>query len=252
MKVRHTAGGALVLVLAALAFGCGDNDGNPTGYQPDGLGDAAILLADVQPTGADSSQVVVYGEIYDASSANGFRLYVDPQGAGYRPAADYVAAPSKTFSTGVNAYRIRSLTFDTTVDNTFLGRGSRNGLETGKAPLTEHAVVFQGFLPVALARRIDVPLLSPADSAQTDSLPTLSWGAVPDAAQYRVHIEGRNGFVYLVLVDATTHTVSDGSGIELENLPLRPGLLYRWGVDAIDPRNRIIGTTRERRALLVN
>lgn len=251
MKVRHTAGGALVLLLAALAFGCGDNSGSPTGYQPDGLGDVALLLADVQPVGTDSSQVVVYGEIYDASSANGFRLYVDPQGEGYRPAADYVAAPSKTFSTGVNAYRIRSLTFDNTVDNVFLGRGSRNGFETAAAPLTEHATVFQGFPPVALARRVDVPLVAPVDSAQTDSLPTLSWAAVPEAARYRVHIEGRNGIVYLVLTDATTHSVSGGVGIVLEDMPMRPGLLYRWGVDAIDAQNRIIGTTRTRNALLI-
>lgn len=251
MKVRHTAGGTLVLLLAALAFGCGDNGGTPTGYQPDGLGDAAILLADVQPTGADSSQVVVYGEIYDASSANGFRLYVDPQGQGYRPAADYVAAPAKTFSTGVNAYRIRALSLDLSLDNTFLGRGSRNGFETTAAPLTEHAVVFQGFPPVELARRIDVPLVSPADSAMTDSIPTLTWAPVPQAARYRVVIEGRNGWVYVVITDATSNTVSDGTGIVIEDLPMRAGLLYRWGVDAIDAQNRIIGTTRSRRALLI-
>ena len=116
---------------------------------------------DVQPATADSSEVVVYGEIYDASSANGFRLYIDPEGQGYRPAADYLAAPSKTFSTGVNAYRIRSLDFDITVDNAFLGRGARNGLETTAAPLTEHAVVLLGFARARPARRADVSLASP-------------------------------------------------------------------------------------------
>jgi len=65
MKVRHTAWG--VLLLAAFVSGCGDNGGNPTAYEPVGLGDAALLIADVQPATADSSELVVYGEIYDAS-----------------------------------------------------------------------------------------------------------------------------------------------------------------------------------------
>lgn len=252
MRVRYTAGGALVLLLAALAFGCGDNAGNPTGFSPNGLGDAALLLMDAQPASADSSEVVVYGEIYDPSSANGFRLYVDPDGQGYRPAADYLAAPSATFSTGVNAYRIRALDFDIAVENVYLGRGARNGLETTLAPLTEHAVMPPDFLPIDLARRFDAPLVAPVDSAQTDSIPTLSWAPVPNARRYRVHIEGRNGIVYLVLTDATSHTVGSGAGIVLENLPMRSGLLYRWGVDAIDGNNRIFATTRQLSALLIN
>ena len=249
MKLRHTAWG--VLLLAAFASGCGDNSGNPTGYEPAGRGSAALLIADVQPATADTSEVVVYGEIYDASSANGFRLYVDPEGLGYRPAADYLAAPSKTFSTGVNAYRIRALDYDPTVDNVYLGRGARNGLETGGAPLTEHAFVYSILPPHVLARRADVSLIAPADSALTDSIPTLSWNPVVGAARYRVHIEGRNGIVYLVLTDATSHTVSSGDGMLIEDLPMRSGLLYRWGVDAIDAGNRLIGTTRNQNALLI-
>ena len=78
MKGRYTAGGALVLLLSALAFGCGDNGGNPTGFAPNGTGDAALLLIDVQPMTADSSQVAVYADIYDPTSANGYRLYLEP------------------------------------------------------------------------------------------------------------------------------------------------------------------------------
>jgi hypothetical protein len=174
-----------------------------------------------------------------------------PRDKGYRPAADYLAAPSKTFSTGVNAYRIRALDYDSAVDNVFIGRGARNGLETGGAPLTEHAFVFTISPAHVLARRADVSLVAPADSAQTDSIPTLSWNPVPGAARYRVHIEGRNGIVYLVLTDATSHTVSSGDGILIEDLPMRSGLLYRWGVDAIDAGNRLIGTTQDQRALLI-
>jgi hypothetical protein len=249
MKGRIVAAGALVLALAA--FGCGDNSGNPVGFEPEGVGVSGFLLLDVQPANTDSSEVVVYGDIYDGSTANGYRLYVDPGGTGFRPATDYIAAPTHTFSTGMNNYRIRSLTWDPTVDNIFVGRGSRNGIESAAALKTEKATVPTSPFPLAFARRVDVPLVSPADSAMVDSLPTLSWSAVPGATRYRLQIEGRNGVVYSVLLDTTTHTVGGPAGMTIENLPMRGGFLYRWSVDAIDGLNRIIGTTQVRRALLV-
>jgi hypothetical protein len=67
-----------------------------------------------------------------------------------------------------------------------------------------------------------------------------------------VRILGRNGINYLVVVDGTTHKVETDPAIELEDIPMRPGLLYRWSVDAIDFQNRIIGTTVTTRALLVH
>ena len=250
MKGRLVAAGALLLALAS--FGCGDNSGTPTDYTPVGTSNSGLLLADVQPANADSTELVVFGEIYDATTANGYRLYVDPANQGFRPATDYLAAPTHTYSTGVNQYRIRSLTWDPSIDNVFLGRGARNGLETTAAPLTEYATVYQSPFPLALARRVDVPLVAPVDSANVDSLPTLSWAAVPGAARYRVQIEGRNGIVYSALVDATTHTVGGVAGFVIENIPLRGGFLYRWSVDAIDGVNRVFGTTQTRRALLVH
>jgi hypothetical protein len=241
MKIRFT----LVLLLAAFAFGCGDNAGNPAGFTPNGYGDSALLLLDVQPATADSSEVVVYGEIYDASSANGFRLYMDPAGQGYRPAADYLAAPTKTFSTGVNGYRIRALDFDPTVDNVFLGRGARNGLETTVAPLTEHAVVNRDFAPIDLARRLDVTLVAPADSAFLDSNTFFQWEKVPGAARYRFYVTDRNGIVFEEIIDAKFEDV-----MVIENRQVRSGLLH-WGLDAIDVQNRVIGITRKTHALLL-
>src|SRR5262249_54384572 len=150
----------------------------------DGLGDTGYLIADVQPLNpADSSQVVVYGEIYDGTTANGYRLYVDPAGQGFRPATDYVAAPPHTFSAGVNGYKIRPLTWDSSGDKVFRGRGSRNGIEGTAAPLPQAATVSLTSFPLSFARRVDVPLASPADSASVDSLPSLSWAAVPGAAR---------------------------------------------------------------------
>ena len=246
MKVRHTAGGALVLLLPLLLFGCGDNGGNPAGYTPRGNGDAALLLLDVQPTTADSSEVVVYGEIYDASTANGFRLYMDPAGQGYRPASDFLAAPTKTYSTGVNNYRIRSLDFDIAVDNAFLGRGARNGLETTLAPLTEYAVVYKDDAAINLARRLDVTLLAPADSAVLDTNTFFQWEKVPGAARYRFYVTDRDGIVFEEILNAADFA----DVLLIENRSLRGGLLH-WGLDAIDARNRLIGITRRPRALLL-
>jgi len=62
---------------------------------------------------------------------NGYRLYVDPNFEGFRPATDYVAAPSKTFSTGVNGYRIRALgDWDATIDHNYVGRTPKKTDET--------------------------------------------------------------------------------------------------------------------------
>jgi len=250
MKGRFVAAGALALALAA--FGCGDNSGNPVGYTPDAVSDSALLVMDVQPANADSSEFVVYAQIFDGSTANGYRLYVDPGGQGFRPATDYAAAPTQTFSTGVNGYRIRALQWDQAVDNVYLGRGSRNGLESTSAPRTKTATVFLTSFPKELARRVDVPLVAPVDSAIVDSLPTLSWAAVPGAVRYRVLVVGRNGIVYWAVTDATTQTVGAPTGLLIENLPMRGGFLYRWGVEAIDAQNRLIGFTRVTRALLVH
>jgi hypothetical protein len=243
------AAGALALALAA--FGCGDNSGNPIGYEPQASGDSALLLLNIQPANADSSEIAVYAQIFDRSTANGYRLYVDPGGQGFRPATDYLAAPTQTFSTGVNGYQMRAIGWDYTVDNVYLGRGSRNGLESTAAPKTKPATLYMASFPVEAARKIDVPLVSPADSAEVDSLPTLSWAAVPGAVRYRVLILGRNGPVYWAVTDGTTQTVGAPAAFLIENLPMRGGFLYRWGVEAIDAQNRLMGFTRESRALLV-
>ena len=69
MTARVLSGGALLVLLALGVLGCGDNSGSPTGFRPDGHGDAALLFLDVQPDAPDSSTVAVFGDIYDASAA---------------------------------------------------------------------------------------------------------------------------------------------------------------------------------------
>jgi hypothetical protein len=257
MKGRFLAGGALALALAFFAVGCGDHGGSLAGFRPVGQEAApALLLADVQPVSPlDSSQIVVDAVVYDSTAADGFRLYTLEGNGGYRPATDYVSAPTHTYSIGKNEYRMRSLIFDPTpgLVNRYIARGARGGFETVLAPLSEEAAVVVSNTPLELARRLDVPLVSPADSAETDSVPTLTWAAVPGAARYRVTITGRNGINYLVIVDGTTHKVEGANpAIRIEDLPMRPGLLYRWQVEGIDVSNRLFAKTRVTRALLVN
>jgi hypothetical protein len=101
---------ALLFALALGAAGCGDNGGEPTGFGPPGTPNGALLFLDVQPaTPVDSSQVLVFGDIYATPPADGFRLYVDPGNTGFRPATEFIAQPTHTFSTGRYVFRVRSL-----------------------------------------------------------------------------------------------------------------------------------------------
>ncbi len=250
MTRKLTAASALFLALAA--FGCGNNTGSPDGYVPEGQAASSLLLLDVQPVVPDDSTVVAAdGLIYDSSPTDGFRLYVDPAGAGFRPAADFVAAPTKTYSTGWSLYRIRSNVLDLSGANSYVGRGARHGLESASAPLTNYAVVPLAASATELARRVDVTLLAPVDSAQVDSIPTLTWAPTPGAAGYLLRIIGRNGVAYLVFTTATSHQVEVSPGLRLEDLPLRAGLFYRWDVQAVDNANRLFGRTAASRALIV-
>lgn len=247
---RLHATGALLLALAA--FGCGKNGGSVAGYVPEGQASSSLLLVDVQPLSeSDSSTVTANGLIYDVSTADGFRLYVDPAGAGFRPAADFVSAPTKTYSTGWSLYHIRADGLDLAGTNDYLGRGARQGLESAAAPLTNHALLPVVAQAIDLARRLKVSQIAPRDSARVDSTPTLGWAPTPGAANYLLRITGRNGLVYLVFTSATTHTVEVSPALKLEDLPMRSGLLYHWDVQAVDSGNRIIGRTSASRALIV-
>ncbi|MEP7028593.1 MAG: hypothetical protein ABI960_08350 [Candidatus Eisenbacteria bacterium] len=250
MMRKLSIGGALLLALAA--FGCGNNGGSPIGYVPEGQPNSSLLLIDVQPlSAADSTTIVAEGLIFDASPTDGFRLYVDPANTGFRPAADYVSSPTKTYSTGYSLYQIRANAPDLSGPNDYIARGARHGIESAAAPLTNHAITPGPVPAIDLARRLDMTLLAPADSAAVDSLPTLSWAPVTGASGYLVRIIGRNGVVYLVHTTATSHRVEIDPGLRLEVMPMRSGLFYRWDVQAIDGGHRIFARTAVPRALLV-
>ena len=198
-----------------------------------------------------SDKLLVTGLIVDNTVADGFRIYANPGDQGFRPAEDFIAYAQANWSTGWSFFSIRLATFDPAVGTDLVGRGAIGGLESGAAPLTEHS-----YLPIAtpaeLTHRENVLLVSPADSAETDSIPLLSWSPTAGASRYLVQIFGRNGLQYLALTDQTSHRVQGSSGIIFQNLPLRDGQLFRWNVYAVDDRNRIMGYSRELRALLIN
>jgi hypothetical protein len=198
-----------------------------------------------------SDKLLVTGLIVDNTVADGFRIYANPAEQGFRPAEDFIAAASANWSTGWSFFSIRLATFDPAAGTDLVGRGAVDGIESGAAPITEHS-----YLPIAtpaeLVHRENVELISPADSAETDSTPVMSWAPTPGASRYLVQIFGRNGLQYLALTDQTSHQVQGTSGIIFQELPLRDGQFFRWDVYAVDSRNRIMGYSRELRALLIN
>jgi len=129
-----------------------------------------------------SNQILVTGLVLDNSVANGFRLYANPAGQGFRPAEDFVAAPSASWITGWNLYSIRLTTFDPAAGTDLMGRGARNGIESSAAPITEHSYL-PASTPEDLIHRLDVILVSPGDSTETDSIPVLTWNATPGASR---------------------------------------------------------------------
>lgn len=197
-----------------------------------------------------SDRLLVTGLILDNSTVDGFRIYANPGNQGFRPAEDFIAAPQANWTTGWRLYSIRLTTFDPAVGTDLVGRGAYRGIESGAAPLTEHS-----YLPIAtpvdLVHRLDVALVSPEDSLETDSIPVLTWAPTAGASRYLVELTGRSGLQYLALTEATTHRVQGESGLIVQNLSLRDGQLYRWVIIAVDDRNRIIGFSHEVRAIQV-
>ena len=263
MKAKHgqlALAWALGLVLPAFA-GCGNQSGTvDPAYGPAGVASGnAVLLADVQPLSADSSQIEVDAIVFDNTAANGYRAYLSLVGQGFEPASDYTAAPTKVYSTGWETYRMPIQAFHANRINILVARGSVNGIESFAAPVTNLATV-PGLAAVELARRVDVPLVAPADSDTTariwlDGLaftPNLRWAAVPGAANYLLQITGRGGLTYLALTSRTQHRVRFDPATRFEDVLMRTGFEYKWSVFALDDQNRLIGHTVRRRALIPN
>ena len=232
---------ATATVLALLVAGCGDNSGNPTGYFPEGQVSPAILLLDVQPSTPDTAQVLVQAFVVSPPPADGFRFYVDPDEAGYRPANEAPLPATTTFDSGWSLYQTPINGYDPTTTNLgFVARGARGGIESSAAMLSS-----SGYIPVssalALARRQPITLLSPADSAQI-SAPDFSWAPVAGASAYLLQaFDASTGELGLLV-----HVPADGAApteLDVSILNLIP---YRWFVTAYDGGGRAFALSPQR------
>jgi hypothetical protein len=245
------SGGAAALALAAMLgilAGCGNQSGDFNTVAPVGQAGNALLFLDITPADPDTNTVQVHAIVFDNTPADGFRAYIDPDNQGYRPATNFIAPPTLSLNTGWQYFDLVLDGFDPAKANRVVARGARNGIESSAAVLTPTAFV-PAADPKTLARRAVFSGL-PFDSTATDTIPTLSWDAVPGAQDYFLQIQGRGGLQYAAVVQGTSHKVRIGPGLILQDVPMRPNFLYRWSVVAIGADGRTVAVIDTLRALL--
>jgi hypothetical protein len=250
MKLRGILAAAVALGGLALAAGCGDQSGTPLGFGDTTPTPGTFLAIDIQPADpfdpnipgdtVDSSAVICNALVLDASSSDGFRLYADPDRQGLRAVTDYVAPSQNAFSTGYKVYFLVARPFDPGANTWFVAHGARGGLENTAAAVSQMA-----FSPrstgVELSRRTFIQLLTPANGADTDTVPLLSWTPVPNAAQYVVQISNGIGLQYMAIVPGPSHRVGSPPATFIQFVALTPDNFFNWTVLAVDADNRVIG-----------
>jgi len=254
MKNRSLAGAAWLLAVAALVSGCGDNEGNPVGYGPEADEGAPILILAAFPDTTQASGMRLNATIFSPPPANGFRLYLDPDEQGYRPAGGGLLSPVVPYGSGWSSYTAIVDGYDPAVATHFVARGARDGVESLAAPLTNTA-----FLPATNASWLlslsPMTTLTPVDSSNSTTLPTFSWTPVPGATRYLLQvfvIGGFTGFgqVYGAITTSSSHTFGVGGTI-FEQQPLRNGGFYIWSVQAIDGGGRVFAATFQPSAFFI-
>ncbi len=225
------AAGALLLGIAIVIGGCGNNAGNPVGYGPEGQGSEALLL--VAPIADTLGNFVALGAtIFAPPPSNGFRVYLEPDGQGFRPATEAPVPSAATLGSGWSIYRAVIAGYDPALATQVVARGARNGVESVLSPVTNTA-----FIPATTAAFLlalqPVTITQPGDS--TGIAPTLAWNAVPGAVNYLIQIFDFNFMLrYAAYTSATVHQYGVGPGVIFEELPLRggPHVMFVQGVDA--------------------
>ncbi len=246
MQGRSVRGAAALLAataagLALVALGCGDNSGNPTGYVPEGQVSPAILLTDVQPLNADTTEVYVQMLVVAPPPSDGIRFYVSPNDEGFRPATGAPIPPSTTFNSGWSLFQSSLDGYDpTTTSLSLIARGARRGIESTYAPVTSTSTILAA-PALELARRLAVTLTAPQDSAVIDSF-NFAWAPVPGAGSYVLQAfnasTGEVGMVILVPADG-------GPTTDLET-SIQDQVPYRWQVIAYDAGGRAFAVSPQR------
>lgn len=235
MRKLHFVPGVVAAVLLVASSGCGDNSGNPVGYAPDGRPSQAVLL--LGPV-ADTlgNYVGLQATIFSPPPADGFRVYIDPAGEGFRPATEAAVPSSTSLGSGWSIYTTVVPGYDPTVPTQFLARGARDGVESILSPLTNAGFIF-GTTGDALLQFQPVTITQPGDS--TGIAPTLAWNAVPGAVSYLVVIFDVNFLIiYAALSTSNVHQFGVGPGVIFEQQPMRGGPHFMF-VQAVDAGSRI-------------
>jgi hypothetical protein len=251
-KLRWMRGAALAAALLVAMAGCGDNAGNPVSYFPEGQPSEAVLILGAIPGDSTLTTVRLVATIFSPPPADAFRLYLEPEGQGYRPATESPVTAGFTLGTGWSVYSSIVDGYDPAVASAVIGRGSRDGVESGDAPRTNVASVV-ATNPTALLRIRPVTLTQPTDSSIVGPHPMLTWNAVPGGARYLVQVfNATGGLHYSALVSSNSHVYGSGDGVIFESQSLRDGALYRWSVQALDGGYRVFAINFEPSAFFVS
>ena len=238
MRKSRFARGALVA--AALLFGaagCGDNSGTPAGFGPAGVpGDAVLLLAPA----ADSTGAYIglMAQVFAVPPTDGFRVYVNPNNEGYRPAHDTPATIFATLGSGWNIYTIPIQDYDPGVATEFVARGAYHGIESDVSPMTNTAST-PATTPAGLLQFVPVVIDTVDRFSRT---PTLRWNAVPGAATYFVQVVSpvTGQILYAALSNSNVHAW--GTGLGFQATPL-PNGVYLLIVQPVDGGSKVFGSS---------
>ena len=251
MKLRAALAAAVALAGLGLATGCGDQSGTPLGFGDTTPTPGSFIAIDIQPADpfdpnipgdtVDSSAVICHALVLDPSTADAFRLYMNPNDQGLRAVTDYVAPAQNAFTTGYKFYSLTANSFNPGENNRFVAHGARGGLENTAAAGSEPAFTPASDGPT-LTRRFPIQLLTPANGATTDTVPLLSWTAVPNATRYLVQISNGLGLQYLAIVPGNSHRVGSQPATIAQHVTMRGGNFFGWSVFAVDADNRVLGT----------
>jgi len=270
LPVRPLAAAALLLALA-VAAGCAKKvtTVDPNFTQPEGRPSAnsrlvlwpdlpvnVTLRLDIEPPGESSGDIdssitpfhvdpgAIHGLIADHTTASAFQvLRRDPNG-GYRVPWDFLLTPRLRFvDLDWELYAFDDTHPSGYAPPTYIGRGVVSNAITATSPLTNPAMLVPDTL-----RNINVA---------SDSLRSISWAGVPNAAGYYVQVYtytgGLNGNIAgAVPAPLEINTVRNtyvswvpagnvAGAIDLTNRPVIPGAFYFVRVTAVDAAGELIG-----------
>jgi hypothetical protein len=253
-----------VLALAAVApaalalAGCGRNQGDyPPGFAPDGVASTTTFLSLAvdsleRPDGSVGPGVTV--TVLDNTVTDGFVLYrqTDTESA-FREILTFPLPFERSFNSGYRLFTAVDWDLQENRGASYRARGTVHGAESKLSPLSTTATLPAASIDALLPA--DFAMVCPVDTANTDSLATLSWEAVPNAQQYVVRIQRTDGKPFVVVVTppdgSTSYTLESGLGLIVHEIPLTRSYFF-WAVTALNANGLVVGETSQAQIFFVN